>query len=284
VTYGLTESFDEVLIRDPLGEFTSLSQVTPNGLFAGPEFTFSEPITGLRFDYHSPVDFYITDPSGRRAGLDHLSGITFHEIPGARYDRDTSYENGITGEQDDDPSKSLEIFGIPDAEYRLTVVGTANGTYTGEVRAFDVNRDISVALTRDVPTEPGLVHQYTVTFAKSNGATTRVAGAFDGGGQRPRDVNRFLTYLNISASQTTVGAASSGFHLAVMYGSETTASSFEATLNGANVTSLFHPTPAGAENVALPLQRGRNVIILAINGIVVNRTATDRDRLVFIAP
>ena len=51
-----------------------------------------------------------------------------------------------------------------------------------------------------------------------------------------------------------------------------------------DLTSEFNPTPGGSDMVQIPLQPGRNVLKLSVDGQLPNRVATDSDRLVFIVP
>lgn len=67
----------------------------------------------------------------------------------------------------------------------------------------------------------------------------------------------------------------------IICGATVIPSSFNATLNGVDITSLFHPTPGHGEVVPIDLQQGKNVLVLSLNGNLQNRVATDTDRLVF---
>ena len=111
---------------------------------------------------------------------------------------------------------------------------------------------------------------------------TLLSGGFDGGGQRPKDVNKFLTYANPSDSQTDLPAGTTIFPLMIFYGNNAITSTFKASLNGVDITNLFSPTAGNHETVNLPLSPGRNVLSLSTNGNLPSRIATDTDRLVFI--
>lgn len=67
----------------------------------------------------------------------------------------------------------------------------------------------------------------------------------------------------------------------IFYSNAVTPTSFSATLNGTDVSSSFHPQPGTSEAVSIPLQAGRNLLDLQIDGNLPNRVATDTDRLVF---
>ena len=96
-------------------------------------------------------------------------------------------------------------------------------------------------------------------------------------------MNLFLTYTNPVSSRTHLRATETSFPLAVKYGGTTTAATFHATLNGADVTSRFHPSPGRLEAVTLTLSPGSNTALLSIDGKTASgRTATDTDRIVLL--
>ncbi len=109
-------------------------------------------------------------------------------------------------------------------------------------------------------------------------------GLYDGGGQRPHDVNRFLTFARPLEARTQLPAGTTQTVVTLAYG-EIRAASFTATLDGADVTGLFHPRAHTAESVTIPLHSGSNVLKVSVQGITSSdRDATDSDRLVFLVP
>ena len=131
---------------------------------------------------------------------------------------------------------------------------------------------------------PGTVHTYSFEYTKEIGGTIDPSGGFDGGGQRPRDVNKFLTYGAPTESRVDLPAGTTSYSILVFYGSTTIPSSFSAELNRTDITYLFNPIPGGINNVEIPLVSGRNVLKLSMEGNLPKRTARDTDRLVFIVP
>ena len=112
----------------------------------------------------------------------------------------------------------------------------------------------------------------------------QISLGFDGGGQRPKDVNKFLTYANPTSSQTSLPAGTSSFPLQIVYGNTIIPSTFKAVLNGVDISSAFSPMPASGQVVALHLQRGKNVLVVSVDGHLPNKIATDKDRLTFLVP
>ncbi len=106
---------------------------------------------------------------------------------------------------------------------------------------------------------------------------------YNGGGQKPDDVNLFLKYANPLEHQTKLPPGVNEFDLIVYYGDTIIPSTFKAELNGVDITSKFQPAKGIAEVEHLVLQKGRNTLVLSVDGKnQKGSTATDTDRLVFI--
>lgn len=109
------------------------------------------------------------------------------------------------------------------------------------------------------------------------------------GGRRPA-VDGFLVFLNLASGD--VKNAPVGVVIQFGIDGETVdTSTFSATLNGTDVTSLFAPGPNSQQMTAIfplgtsPLVAGKNVLITSVTGIVpgTTRTANDVDRVTFTA-
>ena len=123
-----------------------------------------------------------------------------------------------------------------------------------------------------------VVDDYDLNFVTQDVGTF---GQFNGGGQRPRDVNRFLTYDNPTSTTTTLPTGTTNFPLTIYYGPTVHITSFRAVLNGVDITSQFFPTPSGKQTVNIQLPPGKSVLQLTVDGELPGRTATDADKLVF---
>lgn len=239
---------------------------------------------GLTIALGSPAELLLTDSSGRRTGLNPATGAEFEEIPGSSYMVDTI-------DPPDEPdgkgidTKMLMVSPLPDGAYTLAVQGTGNGTYVLEFRYQGVDHvGEAKAAIRDVPIAQGTVHTYRFTAPVAPSGGFRLAGGFDGGGQRPRDVNKFLSYAALSRSRTDLPAGTTAYPLTIFYDAASVANTLSVTINGTNITSLFQPVPGGFETVSIPLQKGSNTLQLSIDGSLANRVATDTDRLTFRVP
>ncbi|HNQ78112.1 MAG TPA: hypothetical protein PKJ37_03610 [Acidobacteriota bacterium] len=233
---------------------------------------------GLYPKYHPlcPVEAYVVDPLGRKMGTDPSANKIYAEIP-------RSAEGGSVGGGNPN-DKYLDIIGAINGDYLVTVVGTGTqlGKYDMEVRTRNSASARFKQFIKNIPTGPGMVNKFLFHYDSSYIQGGTLSGGFDGGGQRPRDVNKFLTYANPSDSQTDLSTGTTTFPLMIFYGNNAITSTFKASMNGVDITNLFSPTAGNHETVNLPLSPGRNVLSLSTDGNLPSRIATDTDRLVFI--
>ncbi|MHC4269536.1 MAG: hypothetical protein ACYSTS_13835, partial [Planctomycetota bacterium] len=245
-----------------------------------------KPATGKRtyddsFIYitlYSPGELVLTDPQGRRTGFDPLTNTTYDEIPDGGC-MVFALEDAVSGDVASDPIRKIYIPQPITGEYTLKVTGTGKGNYDLKIDVGDAEANQSDSFFTDIPISSGSVHSYSFYYDKTIGSETLIFGAIDGVGQRPRDVNKFLSFSNPIKSRTTLPAGTSTFPLTILYGKSTIPSSFKAKLNGVDITYLFSPAVGSNEVVIIDLQAGRNVLLLSIDG---EGHATDRERLVFL--
>jgi hypothetical protein len=249
-------------------------------IYSGPEFNYTD-MTGIVIHFHSPGDILVTGPQGRMTGLDPISGIFYQEIPDSHYET-IGLEDADTGDPGPE-TKEIDIQRPLEGEYTLKVIGTGEGAYALEIRTYDLEVTPSSAVFTGIPIFPGVTHDYFFYYSKEVGSPLNVCGNFDGKGQRPRDVNKFLTYSNPTQSQTVLPAGSNTYSMMIFYANSVIPGTFNAVLNRQDVTSLFNPVPGTNEVLTLNLNMGRNVLKLSIDGnLPGGRIATDTDRLVFI--
>jgi hypothetical protein len=291
VTTGRDEPRTTFLISDPAGgvkrTFEGEDYANAYGgyrQFRGPEFQVVDELNGLVFFVHSPAELLVTDPAGRRTGFDAVAGRSYSEIPGASYGA-----NRIDDLTDGSPTASSGtnefVKTTPmDGDYTVSVMGTGTGTYDLDLRAYSGHGDLSQARYDDVAIEPGQVHGFQFSYAGAGmPEEPEVGGAFTGRGGR-RDVDEFTSNSNPTARQTTLPAGTTSFALMIFYGAAIDPDTFTAELGRTDVGHLFSPEPGGMEVVRLPLETGRNVLVLSVEGTVDSRTARDRDRLTFVVP
>ncbi len=249
--------------------------------FGGPEYEYTD-ISGILIRFHSPGELLLTDPQGKRLGYDPVTGVIYNEIPDGYYDAYFT-EDAESGDLGPETKELLAPHPIA-GDYQLQINGTGTGTYSLNILAYDPELNASIERFKDMPITLGDIHNYAFYFAKTVGSEVEVSGGFDGGGQRPRDVNTFLSYSSPTASRTALPAGTTTYPLMIFYGKTILPTSFRAELNGADISTWFHPTPGGHELVSLPVQPGRNVLVLSVDGNLPTRVATDTDRLVFLVP
>jgi len=241
---------------------------------------FTDRMNGIHFDFCCSIEALAIDPLGRKLGYDPIKKKRYDEIPWSGYGGPLM---DMTVRQMANSPKEIEIVSAINGDYIVRVTGTRVGKYGMGVSTHNTSRQsYDKLLVKDVPISPNVVHIYLVHYDNLNLSATAASGGFDGGGQRPKDVNKFLSYANPSDSQTDLPAGTTTFPLMIFYGSNIIASTFKASLNGVDITSLFNPNPGSHETVTINLSPGRNVLSLSTDGNLPTRVATDTDRLVFI--
>ena len=210
-------------------------------------------------------ELILTDPHGRHTGLDPVGTVERRTIPRS------SYVDEGPGRR----SMVLDVRQPMDGAYTLQVTGTAPGSYSLDLRAWDRSGTATARPElRDVPTAPGVVHVYRLEYASTATTPLTLGGRFDG--------DRLLAYATPTSTETRLRAGSTSFPLVIFYGARVKPVTFNALLNGDNITARFTPEPEGYQIVRIPLAPGLNTLVLSIEGTTVSgQTATDTHRLVF---
>jgi hypothetical protein len=126
------------------------------------------------------------------------------------------------------------------------------------------------------------VRKFTLAATVVGPAELADADLFDGGGQQPAEVNKFLRYAAPTQSRNKV-PANSTYTVVVYYGTAINAASFTATLDGADVTSRFHPVPGGADAVKIAIGTATTKLHLSVDGTKASGgKGTDSDTLTFL--
>jgi hypothetical protein len=178
-----------------------------------------------------------------------------------------------------------ELLDIPrpsDGDYKLYVIGTETRTYGLDIDVWYSDMNSSMKKFREIPITSGEIHIYSFYYSKNGEGDVEIE--FDRDGQRPRDVNKFLSYVRPSQRQTSLPAGTTTYNAIVVYGDSIIPSSFKTELNGLDITSLFNPIPEGTDAVTLNLNQGRNTLILSVDANLTNRVANDKDTLIFMVP
>jgi len=147
---------------------------------------------------------------------------------------------------------------------------------------YEDGQPVDITTSRDTENDQicGVVTSFS-PFAIFVETEVLIEGAFPGGGQSS-EVDGFLRYTNPTAKSSSLPVDTTGFDIGIVYGDTIDAGTFQATLNGVPFTG-FDPVTGTWETVSIPLDPGRNVLVLKVKGAKASgRTATDTDRLVFI--
>lgn len=252
-------------------------------LYAGQQVSYVDPLNRLIFRLYSPAEIVVTAPDGKKTGFDPIKNLIYDDIPNSGYEIE-ALDDDETGQPDNHPEKVVDIGGGVDGEYIVQITGTGSGTYDLDVMRVNANGNFQdrTEIT-GIPIEPGVVHQYSLTYSVGSSTPPTFIGGYDGGGQRPADVNRFLRYSSPVEARTSLPAGTTSARVGLSYGATIDPVTFSATLNGTDVRHLFSPQAGGSQTVKVPLTAGSNTLQLSVQGLTDSgRVATDSDRLVFL--
>lgn len=210
-------------------------------------------------------ELILADPQGRQTGFDPVGKMEHRKIPRSSY-----ADEGI-GRR----SMALDVRQPMDGSYSLQVTGIAPGSYSLDLRAWDRSGTATARPElRDVPTEPGVVHLYRLDYASTARTPLKLAGRVDG--------DRFLAYANPTSAETRLRAGVTSFPLVIFYGARIKPVTFNALLNGDNISGRFTPEPEGYQIVRIPLAVGLNTLVLSVEGTTASgQTVPDTHRLLF---
>ncbi len=126
---------------------------------------------------------------------------------------------------------------------------------------------------RDVPPGPGVVHVYGLDYAATAAIPLKLRGRFE--------ADRLLAYANAGSAEIRLGAGATSFPLVIFYGAGIEPVTFDALLNGDNISGRFTPEPDGYQIVQIPLAPGLNTLALSVEGIAAGWVVRDVQHLVF---
>lgn len=229
---------------------------------------------------HSPIEYFLTDPMGRRLGVDPATGQAFNEIPDADYSLEnlTSDIDGEAGSTH--PSVDALVPHPVDGTYRLQVTGTDTGTYSLTLLGTASDGSGSTTEIPSTPTWVGAVHNYSFTFSSAGGTSSgSTQGGFAGGGQSA-EADQLITYAVPGTKSTPVPAGVTAVPIVLFLDPGVDPSTVSLVWNGTTVTPAS-VTAGSSVRLMLPLAPGRNVFLASANGTINGRAKADQDRLVF---
>jgi len=218
-------------------------------------------------------ELLVTDPQGRKTGRDPPSKLEYRTIPRSSYLNEGSQERAMV----------LYIRQPIEGSYVLQVSGTNAGNYSLDIRARDWEGAAAARPEfRNMPTARDAVHRYRLEYKATPKSSFNIAGAFDGSGEKPGEINGFLTYANPIRSEIRLEPGIARFPLLIFYGPSIQPTTFNAMLNGSNISGRFTPAPDKHELLWVPLRPGSNTLVMTVQGVTASgRTAKDTDELVF---
>lgn len=119
-------------------------------------------LKGLGVYTHSPVEFALTDPHGRRTGFDPITSTSFHEIPVSDYSH-TKTCGELYGSPCSPLLPALNMANPVDGRGTLDVIGIGREDLSVEVRVSDAVGD-SMSHTYTGTTAPGVRSRFTFSI------------------------------------------------------------------------------------------------------------------------
>lgn len=110
-------------------------------------------------------ELFLTDPLGRRTGVDPETKQFFSEIPGSSYGEDQIGDNN--------PLKALDVMEPMEGKYQLQIVGTASGSYSLTTRIEDQVGNIQSTTTKGVIDEE-VVSTFEVNYSSTPGVPAEI--------------------------------------------------------------------------------------------------------------
>jgi hypothetical protein len=277
--------------KNARGEYLTInprSCVAPNGVL-GNSFRVRgyvtdppDDLSSLHLDVNAPSLLAVLDASGNKTGFDVGTKSLVNGIPGSAHATD-QIDDDSGGNRHISPVHTIQLLQPLTGSYTIQVYGTKDGFYSLNVKPRSHDGSIQRGFSIAGITAPGLATRYVFDYSPLPGSSLSLTGQFDGGGTTPADVNKLLTYSDPVAAVTVLPRETTKFPLQLIYSTSIQPRTFKARLNGEDISRLFHPAPGTGEVVNLPLEDGRNVLRLSIQGAGTGRSR-DRDRLVFIVP
>ncbi len=227
---------------------------------------------------HSNNDYLLTDPEGRKTGIDPLSGYSYADIPYSTYET-IGLGNLVTGNPGP-TSVELTVSEPVDGNFSIRIVGTYEERYSLEILGYDKAGTFARPSTGPIPIELYAIHTFSLRYKKGNEKdldTMTLRGGYDGTGDEEGDENLLLSYFACSSSEVELPAGATQYSLGIWYYEGTDPESFAATLNDEEITALFAPKANSNEIVTFDLSQGSNSLVLKIEGDLQSQKRIDTD-------
>ena len=238
-----------------------------------------QPIQSVDFVFNAPAVSVVTPPD--------WWGVVFADapLPGATFAAEGS-ESFVTTAHGPAPAQPA---GAIAAGASLTGLIVESQYPPGYARIFVKGYAAVPYLPDDFPEATNTPDDTTNAVRGMSVGPVRYALVVSDGNRRPA-VDGFLAFLNVVVSGSVLTNPAPLALKFAINGESVDRTTFQAELNGVDVTASFHPGPPdGADMTAYfaagssPLVIGKNVLITRVTGLVpgTTRTATDTDRIVF---
>jgi len=122
--------------------------------------------------FASPGELFLTDPLGRRTGIDPETNQFFAEVPRSSYVKDEIGAD-FEGEGTISPVKSLDVSEPLDGDYKLQIIGTNTGSYVLTSDTVDQDGNFRSILFEGI-TKEGIISTFNIDYSSVPGELSKL--------------------------------------------------------------------------------------------------------------
>jgi hypothetical protein len=120
---------------------------------------------------HSPVEFIVTDPNGKRTGFDSISGQIISEIPESNYTPESLGDDIDPMSGDNTPEvKQFELLAPLSGTYTVQVIGTGTGRYSLDLLGYNNDGIPSITIVSG-NSSLGSIATYQIAYSPNQGVS-----------------------------------------------------------------------------------------------------------------
>ena len=127
----------------------------------------------------SSIQFVVTDPLGRRTGVEQGTGSVIEEIPGSSYIVDSIDDDSDPPGDPTPEEKIVEIFDPVEGVYTVQITGLEADGYIFHFFGYDMEQNPTGANVIEGRAVPGVTQTYLVSYSPTPGSTFEVQAVID---------------------------------------------------------------------------------------------------------
>lgn len=175
VSYLVTDPYPRAVPRTTLDEYRN-AQGVPEFETVGAVMDPPGDISGLSFAVADEVELLVTDPQGRRSGIDPAGGERLQEIPDSSHGLD-GVEDEESGDQPFGLAHVVSVFQPAAGAYEARLTGVRPGPFTLAVRVFSQDGSPQPPLSLPGIAGEGSVSTFALELTTAPGEASRLVRA-----------------------------------------------------------------------------------------------------------